>query len=86
MPHRFLGWTTAYAIVFFAVWFCGENFKSGPCTPNLDILSWLVAILFSFACLILCLWQFFTLEKKTQFPILFIHLLACTLLIFWGFI
>jgi len=32
-----------YAVVFLCVWYCKLNFKSGPCTPNLDIFSWLIA-------------------------------------------
>lgn len=54
-----------YAFAFIDVWYCGTNFKSGPCTPNLDIFSWVIASLLSLLLLLKILVEFaFSREKK----------------------
>lgn len=54
------------------------NFKSGPCTPNLDVLSFFLLGPFSLISLILNCILAFVKEKPTKYSII-IHLIALTI-------
>jgi hypothetical protein len=73
-----------YAFAFVAVWYCGMNFKSGPCTPNLDIFSWLMANLLSLVLLLKNVLQFAISKERKRIYSIIIHAIAFLLLCAWG--
>jgi hypothetical protein len=74
----------AYLAGFLIIWFCGVNFKSGPCTPNLDIFSWLIAVGISLLLLIKNLFLALSTKRQTKFYSLSIHAIAFVALVIWG--
>ncbi|PSR53970.1 hypothetical protein AHMF7605_10790 [Adhaeribacter arboris] len=71
-----------YLFTFISIGFCIQNFKSGPCTPNLDVLSWLVALLVSSIVLVKNMIQAIFTQKLMRVYGTFIHLAGLTLLYF----
>jgi len=73
-----------YAMTFLLVWFCRLNFKSGPCTPNLDIFSWFIATAVSFILLVKSIVRFVISRDKRRMYSFSIHLVAFGLLWLYG--
>lgn len=67
------------AIITIIITNTSSQFKSGPCTPNLDLLSFLLIGPLSFILLVINGILAFGMEKQTKYSFL-IHLLA---LIIW---
>ncbi len=55
------------------------KFKSGPCTPNLDVLSIFVLIILNIILLIISIIKAFVMKKKTK-PSMIVHFIV---LIIW---
>ncbi len=73
-----------YAFAFMAVRYCGINFKSGPCTPNLDIFSWFMMTLLSLVLLLKNTVQLAVSKDKKKICSISIHAIAFLLLCVWG--
>lgn len=77
-------WAIAYGAMFLLMWYCMANFKSGPCTPNLDVLSWLLASVLSFTFLIASLVQLIRIRGREAVLTLLINLVGFTILLLIG--
>jgi len=73
-----------YAFAFVTVWYCGMNFKSGPCTPNLDIFCWFMATLSSLVLLLKNMVQLAVSREKKKIYSISLHAIAFLLLCAWG--
>ena len=73
-----------YLLAFAGVWYCGINFNSGPCTPNLNIFFWLLTTLISLVLLLKDVVQLAVLKDKKKVYSISIHAIAFLLLCAWG--
>lgn len=71
-----------YICAFLLLPFILANFKSGPCTPNLDMLYYGILFLGTLG---MCLYYIvrYALGKETYFPNFLIHILAFLIVFFW---
>ena len=73
-----------YVGLFLTVGFCFINFKTGPCTPNLDIASFLVAGSICLFLLLKNLVRLVLFKKRTNAYSVLIHLAASLVLYLIG--
>ena len=73
-----------YVVLFATVGFCFVNFKTGPCTPNLDIVSYLVAGIICLFLLLKNLIRLMFFRNRTNGYSVLIHLFATLVLCVMG--
>lgn len=64
-----------YVVVISIVWLAAKQFPSGPCTPNLDVLSFLVAIVISLILWIRKAFLTFAINKVNVYSLI-VHTMA----------
>jgi hypothetical protein len=72
-----------YTFAFIGVWYCGKNFRSGPCTPGLDVFSWLFITGSSFLLLSKNVFVLVLAKDKERIYSIAIHAVAFFLLWNW---
>jgi hypothetical protein len=82
---RYILFAIYYVVAISIVIYCGIYFKTGPCTPNLDILSWIV---FSFIGIILFVREIllYGFRKKIDVVSTIINFVGLCILFALGFI
>jgi hypothetical protein len=73
-----------YAFAFILIWSCGMNFKSGPCTPNLDVFAWFIFALLSLILVVKNFVQFAVSKDEKRIYSVSIHSIGLLLLWAWG--
>jgi hypothetical protein len=68
-----------YAVSFSILVICSKYFKSGPCTPNFDVLAFLIFNVISLVSILVCL-ILIVLRKKENIPRLILHIIALLIL------
>ena len=70
-----------YAAAILAILYCSKYYKTGPCTPNLDILSFLLLLPLSFALLAQSFLRIVTRKQERKIPF-FIHIVGVATMLF----
>ena len=73
-----------YVLLFSTVGYCFANFKTGPCTPNLDIASFMVAGIVCLCLLLKNLVELLRFKTRTNGYSVLVHLTATLILYLWG--
>lgn len=83
--HLLQKWSIAYLAMFLLMWYCMVNFKSGPCSPNLDVLSFLLVSVLNLVFLLASILQFIKEKSREALLPLLVHLIAFLILMVLGF-
>lgn len=67
-----------YPLIIFTIYICVKNFRSGPCAPNLDMLS--ILILVPLSAILVPVNGFRSIRNKNWLPFL-PHLIGFTILL-----
>ena len=74
-----VGLVLYYVFSFSVLAFCIKYFKSGPCTPNLDMFSFLIFNVISIGGILVCFYQLIR-RNKEAIPKLILHITALLIL------